>query len=100
MVHGEEHSSEEDDDDDELVLLTKNFKKFLKKVDKPSKSSPSFPRMAKGKNPSVSKMFDFSNQKKGIQCRECDRFNYIQSECANTRKKKNKALKSTWNDEE
>ena len=31
---------------------------------------------------------------------ECERFRHIQSECANTQKKKNKALKSTWNDEE
>ena len=42
----------------------------------------------------------FPTIKKGIQCRECECFGHIQSECANTRKKKNKALKSTWSDEE
>ena len=99
MVHEEEFSSEEDDDD-ELALLTKNFKKFLKKVGKPSKSSSSFPRATKSKNPLVPKRFDFSNNKKGIQCRECEGFSHIQFECANTRKKKNEALKSTWSDEE
>ena len=56
IVHEEEHSIEEDDGD-ELALLTKNFKKFLKKVGKPFKSSPSFPRTAKGKNPYVPKKF-------------------------------------------
>ena len=83
-MHEEEHSSEEDNDDNELALLTKNFKISLKKVGKPSKSSCSFPRVAKGKNPSVPKKFDFSNNKKGIQCRECEGFSHIQSECANT----------------
>ena len=76
-MHKEEHSSEEDDDD-ELALLTKNFKKFLKKVGKPSKSSPSFLRTAKDKNPFVPKKFDFSNNKKGIQCREYESFGHIQ----------------------
>ena len=83
-----------------LHYSQKNFKKFLKKVGKPSKSSSSFPRTAKGKNPSVPKKFDFSNNKKEIQCRECEGFRHIQFEFANTRKKKNKALKSTWSDEE
>ena len=98
-MHEEEDSSEENDED-ELALLTKNFKKFLKKVGKSSKSGPSFPKMFKGKNPSAPKNFDFSNNKKMIQYRECEGFGYIQSECANTREKKNKALKSTWSDEE
>ena len=40
-MHEEEHSSEEDEED-ELALLTKNFKKFLKKVGKSSKFGPSF----------------------------------------------------------
>ena len=43
-MHKEEDSSEEDNDN-ELVLLTKNFKKFLKKVGKSSKSGLSFPNV-------------------------------------------------------
>ena len=76
IVHEEEHTSEKDDGD-ELVLLTKNFKKFLKKVGKPSKSSSSFPKTIKDKNPSVPKIFDFSNNKKRIQCREYEGFGHI-----------------------
>ena len=98
-IHEEEDSSEEDDED-ELTLLTKNFKRFLKKVGKSSKSSPPFPKTFKAKNPSSPKNFDFSSNKKRIQCKECESFRHIQSECANTRKKKNKTLKSTWSDEE
>ena len=86
-MHEEEHSSE-DDNKDELTLLTKNFKKFLKKVRKSSKSCPSFPKMFKGKNPFVPKNFDFSNNKKRIQCKECEGFGHIQSECPNTQKRR------------
>ena len=92
-VYEQEDSSEEDNDD-ELALL----KKFLKKVGKSSKSGSSFPNTFKGKN--SSKNSKFSNNKKRIQCRKCEGFKHIQSECANTQKKKSKALKSTWNDEE
>ena len=60
-MHEEEDSSEEDNDD-ELALLMKNFKKFLRKVGKSSKSSLSFPNTYKGKN--SSKNLDFSNNKK------------------------------------
>ena len=42
------------------------------------------------------------NKKSGkkIQCRECEGFGHIQSECANTLKKKGKSLKTTWSDNE
>ena len=56
--------------------------------------------MFKGKKFSTFKNFDFPNNQNRIQCRECDCFRHIQSEYTNTRKKKNKALKLTWNDEE
>ena len=42
IVHKEEDSNEEDNDG-ELALLTKNFKKFFKKVSKSSKFGSSFP---------------------------------------------------------
>ena len=97
IVHEEKDSSEEDNND-ELGLLTKNFKNFLKKVGKSSKSISSFPNIFKGKN--SSKTSNFSNNKKRIQCRERECYGHIQSECVNTRKKKSKAMMSTWSDEE
>ena len=81
----EEEDSSEEDNDEELVLLTKNFKKFLKKVGKSSKSSSSFPNTFKGQN--SSKNLDFTNNMKRVQCRECESFRHIQSKYANTRKK-------------
>ena len=83
-----EEDSSEEDNDDELELLTKNLKKFLKKVTKSSKSDSSFQKTFKGKN--SSKNLDFSNNKKKIQCRECEGYVHIQFECANTQKKKSK----------
>ena len=62
----EEKDSGEKDDEDKLALLTKNFKKFLKKVGNSSKSSPSFPKTFKGKNPSAPKNFDFLTIKRGF----------------------------------
>ena len=94
----EEKDSNEEDNDDELALLTKNFKKFLKKVSNSSKSSSLFSKTFKGKN--SSKTSDFSNNKKMIQFRECEGYGHIQYECANARKKKSKAMMSTWSDEE
>ena len=93
-MHEEEHSSEEDDED-ELALLTKNSKKFLKKVGKSSKFGHSFPKKSKGKNPSAHKILIFLIIKKRIKCKECEGFGHIHFECTNTQKKKNKALKST-----
>ena len=45
----EEEDSDEEDNDDKLVLLTKNFKKFLKKEGKSSKPGSSFPNTFEGK---------------------------------------------------
>ena len=72
----------------------------MKKVGKSSKSCSSFPKKFKGKNSSTPKNSYFAKNNKRIQCKECEGFGHIQSKCANTRKKKNKALKLTWSDEE
>ena len=96
-VHEEEDSYEEGNDD-ELSLLIRISKKILKKVGKSSKSSSSFPNTFKSKN--SSKISDFSNNKKRIQCRECEGYRNIQFKCANTRKKKSKGKTPTWSDEE
>ena len=96
-VH-EEKDYSENDNDDELALLTKNFKKFMKKIGKSCKSGSLFPNAFKGKN--SFKNSNFIDNKKRIQCMKCEGFGHVQSECVNTQKKKNKALKSTWSDEE
>ena len=31
-----------------------------------------------------------------IQCRDCEGYDHIQAECANTLKKKSKAMNTTW----
>ena len=64
-MHEEKFSSKEEDED-KLALLTKNFKKFLKKVGKSSKSCPLFPKMFKGKNPSIPKILIFLIIKKDL----------------------------------
>ena len=80
-----------DDEEDELALLEKNFHKFLKKAGKQTKFGVFGSKASKGKN--SFKPLDFSN-KKGVQYRESEGYSHIQSECANTRKKKSKAMTS------
>ena len=80
-VHEEEDYSD-DYNNDELAQLTKNFRKFLKKVGKSSKFDFSFSITFIGKNSFRSSKF--SNNKKRSQCKECERYGYIQSECATT----------------
>ncbi|GAA0142951.1 hypothetical protein LIER_03741 [Lithospermum erythrorhizon] len=41
-----------------------------------------------------------SNKPKGIQCRECEDFGHIQSECPNYLKKQSKNYSSTMSDDE
>ena len=52
------------------------------------------------KNKKAVSTSELKKQNKGIQCRECEGFGHIQSECANTLKKKGKSFKTTWSDEE
>ena len=71
-------------DDEELVLLTKEFTKFLKKISKQSKPT------TKSSHPS--KPVDFDKKIKRIQYIEYGGFGNTQSECANTIKRKSKAI--------
>ena len=50
------------------------------------------------KNKKSTNTVENKNQSKGIQCRKCEGFGHIQSECAKTLKKKGKSLKTTWGD--
>ncbi|XP_012834159.1 PREDICTED: uncharacterized protein LOC105955000 [Erythranthe guttata] len=97
-------STQEDEQtvEESLALLSKNFGKFLKKIEK------------RGNLPSTGKPVNFQNSRRNsnqdnseeskprrIQCRECEGFGHIQSECANTMKKKKKmSLTTGWSDEE
>ncbi|CAM8967800.1 unnamed protein product [Rhodiola kirilowii] len=96
---------------EELALLTKNFNKLLKKINRRGASQNS---LNQSKNLDARRV-DFqprerqSDQKengnsgrtKGIKCRECGGYGHIQAECANTLKKKNgKSLNISWSDDE
>ncbi|XP_062099439.1 uncharacterized protein LOC133805313 isoform X2 [Humulus lupulus] len=89
----EKMESSDEEDDDEMILLSKNFKKFMRKIG----NKKNMFKSSKGNN--FSKPF-VSTNKKGIQCRECECFGHIQSECANTIKKNKKVLAATWSDNE
>ena len=52
------------------------------------------------KNKKTRNFGESKKQNKGIQCRECEGFGHIQSECANTLKKKGKSFNTTQSDEE
>ena len=52
------------------------------------------------KNKKVVSTVENKKQGKGIQCRVCEGFNHVQSESANTLKKKGKALKTTQSDDD
>ena len=70
--------------DNSLALITKNFKKMLKKknFNKPRKTSTSVaPTAQEGSFYPNSKLFDF-NKLKGIRCRECGGRGHIQAQCA------------------
>ena len=89
----EKHESSDEgnvSDDEFMVLLTQSFNRYLKRMNKKKISQGSgkmnqFQRKKKTTNPVETK-----KSGKGIQCRECEGFGHIQSECANTLKKKGK----------
>ena len=86
-------ASDEGDSDTEMALLTKNFQKYVKSIG----NKPTTGKTPRG-NFSFSKP-SFAN-KKGIQCRECEGYGHIQSECANTLKKNKKGMIVAWSDED
>ncbi|XP_062080126.1 uncharacterized protein LOC133784870 [Humulus lupulus] len=100
FVHKEEKKSISDASDgftdETLALLTKNYAKFLKRnyKKKISGGKENVPRRNFGGNNKQNQQSSYKKNR-GIQCRECDGFDHIQAECANTLKKK-KALAATW----
>ena len=97
----QEESEDEGELEESLARLTNNFKKILKKLKKKG-NFKDFSKTGKQRfNSQGSKQTDSDKKGRGIQCRECDGYGHIQAECANTlKKKKNKAMKSTWSDDE
>lgn len=77
-----------DDEDDEMDLLTRNFQKFIKKVG----NKMNFSKTSKGNT--SSRPF-LPNNKKDIQCYECEGYGHVQFECANTLKKNKNVLNAT-----
>ena len=102
-LRAEEQESDDEgnsNDDKSFDLLTKNFNKFLQKMSR-RKSTQNSTRINNfQKNKKVVSTGELKKQNKGIQCREYEGFGHIQSECANTLKKKGKSFKTTWSDEE
>ncbi|KAI3470733.1 hypothetical protein Pfo_027396 [Paulownia fortunei] len=97
-AHETEDDAQTDDQDmtDSVVLLTKNFQKFLKNQKSKGGKNSDTPRYKSASNSS-----SFSNDKKDkqIQYRECEGYGHIQSECANIlKKKKRRSLNITWSD--
>ncbi|KAG5544371.1 hypothetical protein RHGRI_016950 [Rhododendron griersonianum] len=95
---------EDDDDlsDEEITKFAKKFKKFFKRRNDLGKSHKPSSNLMKNTlgNDDKRPSFDKSRKPQGIQCHECHGFGHIQSECANTLKKKmKKGLKVTWDDD-
>ncbi|CAM8877475.1 unnamed protein product [Rhodiola kirilowii] len=96
---------------EELELLTKNFNKLLKKINRRGAGQNSL-NLSKFQDvrrvdfqpwekQSDQKGNSKSGRTKGIKCRECGGFGHLQAECANTLKKKNsKSVIVSWSDTE
>ena len=91
-----------------MALLIKNFNKAARKMNKRLKGFYQTKNTNFASNPSTASfkgnMFygvntEPANNSKEIQCKECEGYDHIQVECANTRKKK-KSYTMTWSDEE
>ncbi|CAM8914236.1 unnamed protein product [Rhodiola kirilowii] len=97
---------------EELALLTKNFNKLLKKINRRgtvqnslNQSKPQDTRRVEfqpRERLSDQKESGKSGRTKGVKCRECGGYGHIQAECANTLKKKKngKSLNVSWSDDE
>lgn len=100
LIHSEEHFNVDmlkNLDEEKVVLLTKNYAKFLRKNMKNNNVNKE-ENSRKPINYSQRQNKPVERKNKGIQCRECEGYGHIQAECANTLKKKSKALAVTWSD--
>jgi len=97
-----EDNVEEEDEDlaESIARLTKNFNRVMKKFNEKNQTptfnnSNNFQKYKGATNSSNDR-----KKNRRIQCRECDGYGHIQSECANTLKKRKKSLNVTWSDED
>lgn len=131
LVEGGDLEEEIEDLDDEAVaMITRNFSKILKQINRSNKggksqvnhtnnaSSSTSKFRSKITNPNFSRNSGQSgqtgnqtrinqwqssenkNKNKGMQCRKCEGFGHIQAECATYLKRKKSIKFSTWSDEE
>ncbi|XP_024028294.1 uncharacterized protein LOC112093655 [Morus notabilis] len=95
-----DETNEDEDLSESLTLLTKNFNKMLRKINKKGRFGENSKNRNSQKKNFNSQQFEENERNKEIQCRECEGFRHIQAECANTLKKRNKAATtSTWSDD-
>ena len=111
---GEMKSACDYDDDDLTEVVVKIFKRLNKSCPRSRNSndvSTGVPTL-RGNIPPNAGNFDASSRNrfntgnssesdmknKEIQCSECEGFGYLQEECANKLKKKNKTFNATWSD--
>ena len=88
--------SHRDDEEYQLILLTKNFHKFLKKAGKQTKYGVFVSKASKVKI--ISNILIFLTR--NVFNIKCKGYGHIQSECTNTHKKKSKAMTSIQSDED
>ena len=75
-------------DDESVVLLTQSFNRYLKSMNKKKTFQGSGKMNQFQRNKKTSNPVETKKSGRGIQCRECEGFRHIQSECANTLQKK------------
>ncbi|XP_024018312.1 uncharacterized protein LOC112090655 [Morus notabilis] len=96
----EDNVEEDEDFAESLARLTKNFNRVMKKFNEKNQT-PTFNNSNNfQKNKGATNSSNDKKKNMRIQCRECDSYGHIQSECANTLKKRNKSLNVTWSDED
>ncbi|PNX54502.1 gag-protease polyprotein, partial [Trifolium pratense] len=86
-----------------IVLLERQFKKVLKKMDiRPKENGMLFtPYTSRNiETPRKPKTNDKLSQSKGVQCHECEGYGHARTECATYLKKQKKNLTVSWSDEE
>lgn len=80
------------------ILFLAESNEDLDQLDMLSEQNKAVPRFSKGNN--TPKLTESFNVNKRIQCRECEDFGHIQSECANILKKKLKVKTCSWSDDD
>ncbi|KAL2526707.1 Uncharacterized protein Adt_11761 [Abeliophyllum distichum] len=101
--HEDKVDCEESETNENMAMLTKQFKKFLKRNQKGKNLNTSLQQKKRflintKQNPTT----PMNRSDNRIQCHECEGFGHIASDCANTLKKSHtkKAMNITWSDDD